>query len=43
MNQSYQLSDYYGRYILTHQAWTIEEQLKELPGMYIMLGYDIVH
>lgn len=33
LNQSYQLSDYYGRYILTHQAWTIEEQLKELPGV----------
>ncbi|KAL4067799.1 Metalloenzyme, LuxS/M16 peptidase-like protein [Scleroderma citrinum] len=33
MNQSYQLSDYYGRYILTHQAWTVEEQLKELSGV----------
>lgn len=37
MNQSYQLSDYYGRYTLTHQVWTIEEELKELPGMYIIL------
>ncbi|KAG6334740.1 hypothetical protein ID866_4358 [Astraeus odoratus] len=33
MNQSYQLSDYYGRYMLTRDAWRIEEQLKELPGV----------
>ncbi|KAI6045609.1 Metalloenzyme, LuxS/M16 peptidase-like protein [Pisolithus marmoratus] len=33
MNQSYHLSDYYGRYMLTHQTWTIQELLEELPGV----------
>ncbi|KAH7889516.1 Metalloenzyme, LuxS/M16 peptidase-like protein [Phlebopus sp. FC_14] len=33
MSQTYQLSDYYGRYALTHNSWTIEEQLQELPGI----------
>ncbi|KIK90629.1 hypothetical protein PAXRUDRAFT_831530 [Paxillus rubicundulus Ve08.2h10] len=33
MSQSYQLSDYYGRYILSHGAWTIEEQLSEVAGV----------
>lgn len=33
MNQSYQLSDYYGRYMLAHHTWTIEELLEELPGV----------
>lgn len=32
MYQSYQLSDYYTRHILTHDAWTVEEQLREVPG-----------
>jgi insulysin len=33
MSQSYQLSDYYTRYILTHGAWTMEEQLQEVSGI----------
>ncbi|KAF9246345.1 Metalloenzyme, LuxS/M16 peptidase-like protein [Melanogaster broomeanus] len=33
MSQSYQLSDYYGRYFLSHAAWTIEEQLPEVAGI----------
>ncbi|PFH54234.1 hypothetical protein AMATHDRAFT_53111 [Amanita thiersii Skay4041] len=30
MGQSYHLSDYYGRYLLTECQWTVEEKLKEL-------------
>jgi insulysin len=30
LGQSYSLSDYYGRYILTNQTWTVEERLAEL-------------
>ncbi|KAG9318652.1 Metalloenzyme, LuxS/M16 peptidase-like protein [Chiua virens] len=33
MSQSYQLSEYYSRHILTHGAWTTEEQLQQLPGV----------
>ncbi|KAF8136542.1 Metalloenzyme, LuxS/M16 peptidase-like protein [Boletus edulis] len=33
MLQSYQLSDYYARHILTHGAWTVEEQLQEISGI----------
>lgn len=33
MNQSYQLSDYYGRHMLAHQTWTVQELLEELPGV----------
>jgi len=29
--QSYQLSDYYGRYLLSAQQWTLVEKLEELP------------
>ena len=32
MSQSYQLSDYYARHILTHGVWTVEEQLQEVSG-----------
>lgn len=31
LGQSYSLSDYYGRYLMTERQWTIEERLKELP------------
>ncbi|KAF8623490.1 hypothetical protein AX15_006273 [Amanita polypyramis BW_CC] len=30
MSQSYQLSDYYGKYFLAENQWTVEEKLKEL-------------
>ncbi|KAG8217686.1 Metalloenzyme, LuxS/M16 peptidase-like protein [Butyriboletus roseoflavus] len=33
MSQSYQLSDYYTRHILTHGAWTVEEQLQEVSAI----------
>ncbi|KAF8559745.1 hypothetical protein OG21DRAFT_1550390 [Imleria badia] len=33
MSQSYQLSDHYARHILTHGAWTVEEQLPEISGI----------
>ncbi|THU88604.1 hypothetical protein K435DRAFT_679530 [Dendrothele bispora CBS 962.96] len=33
LGQSYQLSDYYGRYTMTEQQWTIDEYLKELPSI----------
>lgn len=33
LGQSYSLSDYYGRYLLTERQWTIEEKLKELPSI----------
>jgi insulysin len=32
LSQSYQLSDYYARYILTHKQWTVQEKLQELPN-----------
>jgi insulysin len=32
LSQSYQLSDYYARYILTHKQWTVQEKLQELPS-----------
>ena len=32
LGQSYTLSDYYARYIMTETQWTIEEKLKELPS-----------
>ncbi|KAE9393647.1 hypothetical protein BT96DRAFT_959011 [Gymnopus androsaceus JB14] len=31
LGQSYQLSEYYGRYLMTKEQWTIDEYLKELP------------
>ncbi|KAG6833674.1 hypothetical protein H0H87_002870 [Tephrocybe sp. NHM501043] len=31
LGQSYTLSDYFGRYLLTADQWTLEEKLKELP------------
>ncbi|KAJ7085711.1 Metalloenzyme, LuxS/M16 peptidase-like protein [Mycena belliarum] len=33
LGQSYSLSDYYGRYILAQQQWTLEQLLKELPSV----------
>ncbi|KAJ7172120.1 Metalloenzyme, LuxS/M16 peptidase-like protein [Mycena filopes] len=33
LGQSYSLSDYYGRYILAEQQWTIEKLLEELPSV----------
>ncbi|RDB21223.1 hypothetical protein Hypma_011756 [Hypsizygus marmoreus] len=33
LGQSYALSDYFGRYALTAQQWTLEEKLKELPSI----------
>ncbi|RXW22316.1 hypothetical protein EST38_g3526 [Candolleomyces aberdarensis] len=38
LGQSYSLSDYYARYILTETQWTVEEKLKELPSV---TGEDI--
>lgn len=32
LGQSYQLSEYYGRYMLTEQQWTVHEKLAELPS-----------
>ncbi|KAJ4493396.1 Metalloenzyme, LuxS/M16 peptidase-like protein [Lentinula lateritia] len=31
LGQSYQLSEYYGRYLMTQEQWTVDEYLKELP------------
>lgn len=31
MGHSYSISDYYGRYLMAAQQWTIEEKLAELP------------
>ncbi|KIY63428.1 insulin-degrading enzyme [Cylindrobasidium torrendii FP15055 ss-10] len=31
LGQSYSLSDYYARYMITEQQWTVTEKLKELP------------
>ncbi|KAF5380968.1 hypothetical protein D9615_004092 [Tricholomella constricta] len=33
LGQSYSLSDYFGRYIMTEQQWTLEEKLKELASI----------
>lgn len=33
LGQSYSVSDYFGRYLLTEKQWTIEEELKELPSI----------
>ncbi|EGN95669.1 hypothetical protein SERLA73DRAFT_113347 [Serpula lacrymans var. lacrymans S7.3] len=31
LGQTYRLSDYYGRYLLENQQWTLEEKLPEVP------------
>ncbi|KAJ3740513.1 insulin-degrading enzyme [Lentinula detonsa] len=31
LGQSYQLSEYYGRHLMTQEQWTVDELLKELP------------
>ena len=31
LGQSYVLSDYFARYILSERQWSLEENLKELP------------
>ncbi|KAG6814549.1 hypothetical protein H0H92_000076 [Tricholoma furcatifolium] len=31
LGQSYSLSDYFGRYLLTAEQWTLEERLEQLP------------
>lgn len=31
MGQSYRISDYFGRYMLSHNLWTLEEKLPEVP------------
>ncbi|PPQ98811.1 hypothetical protein CVT24_003365 [Panaeolus cyanescens] len=33
LGQSYTLSDYYGRYLMTERQWTVDEKLKELPAI----------
>ncbi|KAF8965197.1 Metalloenzyme, LuxS/M16 peptidase-like protein [Flammula alnicola] len=33
LGQSYSLSDYYARYLMSERQWTIEEKLKELPSV----------
>ncbi|KAF8205797.1 Metalloenzyme, LuxS/M16 peptidase-like protein [Mycena galopus ATCC 62051] len=33
LGQSYSLSDYYGRFIMAQQQWTIEKLLNELPSV----------
>ncbi|KAF8163442.1 Metalloenzyme, LuxS/M16 peptidase-like protein [Crassisporium funariophilum] len=33
LGQSYSNSDYYGRYLMAQQQWTIDEKLKELPSV----------
>ncbi|KAF8637420.1 hypothetical protein AX17_002915 [Amanita inopinata Kibby_2008] len=33
MGQSYHLSDYYGRYLISEQQWTVEEKLRELSSI----------
>ena len=38
LGQSYTLSDYYARYILTETQWTVEEKLKEIATV---TGEDI--
>ena len=35
LGQSHSISDYYGRYLLSEQQWTVEEKLKELPCQYL--------
>lgn len=31
MGQSYRISDYYGRYMLTDNLWTLDQKLPEVP------------
>ncbi|KAI0062244.1 hypothetical protein BV25DRAFT_1804109 [Artomyces pyxidatus] len=33
LEQTYRLSDYYGRYLMTEKQWTIQEKLKALPSI----------
>ncbi|KAJ7286255.1 Metalloenzyme, LuxS/M16 peptidase-like protein [Mycena rebaudengoi] len=33
LGQSYALSDYYGRYIMSQQQWTMEQLLEQLPSV----------
>jgi len=33
LGQTYRISDYFGRYLLTQKQWTIEETLKEIPNI----------
>ncbi|KAF9454625.1 insulin-degrading enzyme [Macrolepiota fuliginosa MF-IS2] len=33
LGQSYSISDYFGRYLLSERQWTVEEELKELPSV----------
>ncbi|KAF7363794.1 Insulin-degrading enzyme [Mycena sanguinolenta] len=33
LGQSYSLSDYYGRYIMAQQQWTLDKLLQELPSV----------
>jgi len=37
LGQSYLISDYFGRYLLSERQWTTEEQSAELPCVYLIL------
>ena len=37
LGQSYSISDYFGRYLLSKRQWTTEEQLAELPCVDLIL------
>jgi hypothetical protein len=41
LGQSYALSDYYTRYIMAQQQWTLEKLLQELPCMSLLLSWYI--
>lgn len=34
LNQSYKISDYYGRYMMNKNQWTVHEKLDVLPSAY---------
>ena len=35
LEKSYNISDFYTRYVLSERQWTIEEKLAELPCQYV--------
>ena len=35
LGQSYQISDYYGRYLITEKQWTLKEKLEVLQNISI--------
>ena len=39
LDQSYRLSEYYGRYLIDSGRWTIDEKLPEVPSALYLLGF----